>query len=322
MRRGWILVAALVCAALVFAARAANADGTEDGRAHFQRGVEFYKESDFRGALIEFRRAYDAAPNYKVLYNLGQTNLELQDYASALTAFRRYLDEGGKDVPAPRVAQVEGELRKLAGRVAKVRVTTNLGGADLQVDEVTVGKAPATVLVSAGRRKIAVTKLGSPSQSRTVDVAGGDELTVDLEVAPPTPPPPAPPAASARPALPVVVPPPPHVPSTGGGPSAATLVGLVTTGALAAGAGVVGGLALVSKGRYDAAMATPDAEQKIRDARSETRTFALTTDVLAASAVVSAGITLVLALTTHAKRTALPAEIGVGPKGVVFSRAF
>lgn len=312
MRASWILAVALLCTASV-----ANADGTDDGRAHFQRGVEFYKESDFRGALIEFKRAYEAAPNYKVLYNLGQTNLELQDYAGALTAFRRYLDDGGKDVPPARVAQVESELRKLAGRVAKVSVKTNLEGADIQVDDVTVAKAPATVLVSAGRRKFAVTKSGSPSQSRTVDVAGGDDLSVELEVAT-APPPPAP--TSAPPAAPTVSAPPPPAPAGGGGPSTATWIGLVTTGALAAGAGVMGGLALSSKGNYDAALATPGAEQRIRDARSETRAFALTTDLLAASAIVSAGVTLVLALTTHGKRVAVP--VGVGPTGVLFSQAF
>ena len=317
--------------ALFLAASTAFADGTDEGRAHFQRGVQFYKESDFRAALIEFKRAYDAAPNYKVLYNLGQTSLELQDYASALTAFRKYLDEGGKDVPAARRAQVEGEIKKLEGRVARVVVKTNLEGAEVQVDDVTVAKSPGTILVSAGRRKIAVVKAGSPPQSRTVDVAGGDEMTVDLEVAPPAPPPPTPPPTNTTvtppPPVTTVSAPPPAAPEGGGGLSTATWVGIITTGTLAVGAGVMGGVALASKSSYDSALATPNAGAKIQDARSQTKAFALTTDILAGAAIVSAGVTIVLALTTHGKRAeaariTLPVEVGVGLDRVTVSGSF
>src|ERR1700679_4128277 len=95
------LVSSLLVAALL-AAPSVHADGTEDARSHFTHGVELFKEADFRAALIEFQRAYDAAPNYKVLYNLGQTSLELQDYAGALKAFRGYLDGGANQIPAAR----------------------------------------------------------------------------------------------------------------------------------------------------------------------------------------------------------------------------
>jgi len=51
---------------------------------HFQRGVTLYNETDYRAALVEFRRAYDLAPNAAVLYNIGETEYQLRDYASAL----------------------------------------------------------------------------------------------------------------------------------------------------------------------------------------------------------------------------------------------
>jgi len=329
-------LAPLLAAALLFGGTNARAD-TEEGRVHFQRGVQFYKEGDFRAALIEFKRAYDAAPNYKVLYNLGQTSLELQDYASALVAFRKYLDEGGKDVPAARRAQVEGELKKLEGRVARVAVRTNLEGAEIQVDDVTVAKAPATVVVGAGRRKIAVVKAGTPPQSRMIDVAGGDDVTVDLEVAPPTTTTTNPPPVHDTTTTTAQNPPPPSTTTTeapppkGGGLSTATWIGIVTTGTLAVGAGVFGGLALSAKGSYDDAIATPGADARIRDARSQTRAFALTTDILAGAAIVSAGVTVVLALTTHGapkpaadEKTASKRRVdfAVGPTGAFLAGTF
>jgi tetratricopeptide (TPR) repeat protein len=179
MRRALVLALVLTTSATTFA------QSTDEGRSHFQRGVQFYKESDYRAALIEFKRAYESAPNYKVLYNLGQTSLELQDYAAALSAFRKYLDDGGKEIPRDRRAQVDSELKKLEVRVARVTIKTNVDGADVLVDDVAVARTPLSspILVSAGRRKIAIAKPGGGQQSRTVDVAGVDEASVDLEVA-------------------------------------------------------------------------------------------------------------------------------------------
>src|SRR5205823_3161495 len=88
---------AFLLVVLFIATPAFAQNNMDEGRKHFQAGVQFYKEGDFRAALIEFKRAYESAPNYKVLYNLGQTNLELQDYAQALTSFQKYLTDGGKD---------------------------------------------------------------------------------------------------------------------------------------------------------------------------------------------------------------------------------
>jgi hypothetical protein len=322
--------------ALVLATSSATlAQSTDEGRAHFQRGVQFYKENDFRAALIEFKRAYEAAPNYKVLYNLGQTNLELQDYAAALTSFRKYLDEGGKDVPRDRRTQVDGEIRKLEGRVARVTIKSNIEGADVLVDDVLVGKTPlaSPVLVSAGRRKIAVSKAGSGQQSRTVDVAGGDDASVDLEIATQptttttTNPPPSDGGSGSNPVI-VTTPPPPSTPHTGGGPSTATWIGIVTTTTLGAGAIVMGSLALVSKSQYDEALNTP-ASNKIGDMRDKTKTFALVTDVLAGTAIAGAVVTVILALTTHgtAKETESAflghrIRVDIGPAGAGLSGRF
>lgn len=325
MRRALVILAALLCT------HAALADGTEEGRARFQRGVQFYKEGDFRAALIEFRRAYEAAPNYKVLYNLGQTNLELQDYAAALGAFRKYLDDGGKEVPKDRRAQVEGEIKKLEGRVARVVVKTNVDGADVIVDDVTVGKTPlaAPIVVSAGRRKVVVAKAGAGQQTRTIDVAGGDETRVEIEFAPPQTAPPGAPPPEAPPPQPVTVaapspsPPPPAAPS-GGGPSAATWIGIVATGATGAAAIVTGSLALVSKGQFDTALkAYPASQTDIADARSRTKSFALATDVLGGVAVASAVVTFVLAVTTKgAPKREAAVRLDVGPTGGGVSGSF
>lgn len=281
----------------------AQASKTDEARSRFQRGVELFRDNDFRAALIEFKRAYELAPNYKVLYNLGQTSLELQDYASALKAFEQYLREGGKDVPAKRKTEVEAELLKLRTRVAKVTVDVNVEGAEISVDDVVVGRSPLSepVTVSAGRRKISVTKTGMTSATRMIDIAGGDVQKVPLELVDPQaantarPPPPVTPESDTPTTTPVTVVPPPPVKTKNMTP---VWIGLGVTGVLAVGAGVFGVLALDAKSSFDDRVSTlGTSTQSIDDARTRTRTLALVTDIVGASAIVAGGITLVLALT-------------------------
>src|SRR5262245_23071216 len=94
-------------------ARAEDADAQGDvdtGRSHFKNGVDYYRDGDLGAALIEFKRAYAAAPNYRLLYNLGQVSHELLDYTNAQAYFQRYLSEGGAEIEAARRQEVETAL--------------------------------------------------------------------------------------------------------------------------------------------------------------------------------------------------------------------
>jgi hypothetical protein len=160
-------------------AQPSPAAGVEAGK-HFQRGVTLYNEADFRAALVEFRRAYETAPNAAVLYNIGQTYYQLQNYAAALMALGRYLTEAGPTAPHRR--EVEQTIDTLQTRVGKVAVSTSAPGADITVDDELVGKTPLddAVLVSIGRRKITALRDGRVTETRFVDVAAGDTITVSL----------------------------------------------------------------------------------------------------------------------------------------------
>ena len=157
-----------------------NAAAVADAGKHFQRGVTLYNEADFRAALVEFRRAYETAPNAAVLYNIGQTYYQLQNYAAALMALGRYLTEAGPTAPHRR--EVEQTIDTLQTRVGKVAISTSAPGADVTVDDELVGKTPLddAVLVSVGRRKITALRDGRVTETRFVDVAAGDTITVSL----------------------------------------------------------------------------------------------------------------------------------------------
>ncbi|MFT3769445.1 MAG: tetratricopeptide repeat protein [Minicystis sp.] len=287
------LLASLLSAALLLGPRAAVAeDKTEQGRAHFDNAVALYREGDYRNALIEFRRAYEISGNYRALYNIGQTEFELQNYAGALRSFQAYLTQGGADIEPERRAAVEGDIKKLNARVAKVTIKTNAAGADVLVDDVVIGQSPLAepVLASAGRRKITVQKGELVPVTRVVDVPGGEAVTVTINL--PLAAQPGPLAAQPAQPRPVAAEPPP--PSRTG-----MWVSLAVTSGLVAGAVTTGVLALIARSDAEEKLGSHGVTaEQITAAHDKTKTLALVTDVLGGAALAMGVTTIVLGATS------------------------
>jgi tetratricopeptide (TPR) repeat protein len=270
----------------------------EEARSRFQKGVQLYREGSFEGALAEFRRAYQLAPSYRILFNVGQVQFELHDYVEALKAFRQYLAEGGDEIPADRRTQVEADIQKLEGRVAYLDVTTNVEGAQITVDEVPVGISPlrGAVIVNSGPRRVAISKAGRPTTARNVTVAGGDRVKIALDMTDAAPRQ-AGDATAKRQAVRVEAASEPN--RTG------VWIGVVTTGVFAVGAGTFAILTRDAKGEFDRELEKyPTTRARIDDARSRMKTYAGLTDGFAAATVVSGGVTLLLALTSGGTKSA------------------
>ena len=78
-------------------------------------GSTLYNEGDFRGALAEFRKAHRLLPRASVLYNIGQTEYQVQEYAQALQTLERL---PGRDRPgANHRAEVQETVEVLRTRV-------------------------------------------------------------------------------------------------------------------------------------------------------------------------------------------------------------
>jgi hypothetical protein len=162
---------------------------------HFSRGVTFYGEGDYPAALVEFTRAYELAPTWRVLFNIGQAHFQLHEYVDALTTLQRFVDEGGDQIKPKQRELVDSELASLAERIGRVTIESNVQGAAVSVDDQAVGITPLTspVLMSAGIRRVTATHEGRAPVEERVAVAGGDSITVHLEFAPaPAPSAPAP----------------------------------------------------------------------------------------------------------------------------------
>jgi tetratricopeptide (TPR) repeat protein len=307
----------VIAVGLLVAARGARAEPpsaavVKDAGTHFDRGVALYTDSDFRGALVEFRRAYDTAPNAAVLYNIGETYYQLQNYAAALTTLERYLIDAG--AAAAHRREVEQTIAILKARVGALAITTNVDDCEIAIDDAPAGRTPlaAPIVVSVGSRKLTVSHAGRPSETRQVDVAAGDVVAIAVSLAEPVAPAPVSPPVRTAPASIAT-----RAPSDG---DRALVSAWVTTGGLAAIAIGTGAVAIVSAHQlHELRDEFPVTQQKLDDKASRVRVFSAIADVSGVLAVVAGGLSLTLQL-THARDH--EAHVAVGPGGLIVAGAW
>lgn len=273
--RSLILLCMLLVPVTAAAQSGAAKGAREQASAHFRRGVELFNDEAYRAALVEFERAYQVSPDYRLLYNIGQAKYELQDYIGVTQAYERYLSEGGSSVPPDQRAEVERVLKDLRQRAAQISLTVNRDGVDVFLDDAEVGKTPlsGSIPVNVGRHRISVRAPDGATATKIVDVAGGEIAEVSLELAAPRPEQPVGPTAPE------------------GRPLSQTLafVGWGVGGALLVGSLATGIMALSADSDLDAMFkkANPNAD-KVQDQRDKTKTLVTTTNVLLATGVVAA----------------------------------
>lgn len=278
----------------------------EQASLRFQRGVSLYRERSFDAALAEFNRAHELAPNYHVLFNIGQVHVERGDFVAGIKAFRQYLSDGGSAIESARVTEVEAEILRLKGRIANITVTSNVSGAELFVDGEPVGRLPqARVPVNAGLRRLSLRKDGYEADDVRVMLATGEDKVFEIALRK---------HASATTAPTTV-----DTPSltrqsrsidaaeSSGGLDTAFWVSLSAT-VIAAGATTTFGLLTRrANSDYDAALDHyPGSQSRIDDARQDVRRNALLTDVCGAATLVGVASTLFFAVSSKSDKPKQP----------------
>ena len=286
----------------------------EQARKHFGQGLKLYKDGDFDAALVQFERAYAGKPNFKVLYNIAQCHFELRQYVEARDALSRYLKDGAGSIEAERQTAVQNDLAELERRIAHLTLKANVAGATVYVDGKKVGVTPlgTPVDVNEGQRTISVETAERGSKQRIVRLAGGEAQTVNVDFAAPSP---SPLAASGS------------AQANGLGPRASSGLGAgfwLTGGlavALGAGAGATGYFALKAQDEHDEDLKRFGVSAgELGDSQKRAENFALTTDILAGSAIVFAGIATVLLVSRDAGGEQV--GLGVGPGNLTLRGKF
>ena len=306
-----VFVVALLASTLALAQKSAD-----EAKTRFKRGAEFYDEGNFRGALIEFERAYQLLPNYKLLYNIGQVHLQLLEYGRAQTAFARYLKEGGSDVSSSRRDEVNKELERVKTRVGKINVITT-EGAEVLLDDESVGTAPLSAAITAntGRHTVTVVVPGRAPQSRVIDLAGQDTANVSLGLA----------ANDSGQAI---------TPKNAGSTNSASLTapgptvhskapmifGWVVTGALAVTGGILAGASFGAASELAKLKTALGVTQvSLNTASGKVGGLSAAADIVGLAALIAGGISVWLTIDALMSNDA---AVSIGPGGVTFVAKF
>lgn len=330
-------------------ARAAD-DADREARERYESAVKLYEDGAYDAALVELNRASELRPSYKIYYNIGQVRFAMHDYAAAMDAYRQYLEKGGDKIPAARRDQVQKELNGLSQRVAKLFIETDVPGAEVFIDDLSVGLTPlkAPLVVNSGIRRIGARHPDYLPQSRRLSIAGGTQDSIKFALADRSAAEPgaATPIGASSAPQPSAALPGPTAPAAGAAASTAPVTdateqsstrhvpwpGWVLTGAFAAGAAVTGVLALSANSSLQQDRRDLDVSaSKVSSQASKVRTLATVTDSLAVAALVTGGISLWLTLrsspepaaTAGSKGAGVNAlELGLGPSGISMRGAF
>ena len=240
-----------------------GADAMAEARRRYELGLKLYDDGNYQAARIELERALALAPSYRILYNIGLTYKQLNNYVDALGAFEKYLQEGGAEVAPERRVEVQKAIAELRSRISHVTVTTNVAGAEVSLDGESVGRTPLStpVAVNPGVRTFTFQARGYLPASKVLTVGSleSPQLNVVLQETEKT-------LVIERKGNPWTLP---------------TVIGWSATGAALIAGGVVGGLALKAKSDQTNEVNTLGANSAdLSHARDKTQNLASAADGL------------------------------------------
>ncbi len=188
--RSWPLAFAAIFAVSTARADAPPADLRaelpEPARRAWDAAKQLAGASDYKGALVEFQRAYEISHNPRVLYNVGVTEKLLTHYARAVDAWDKELHEGASRLSPAEIQELKNAVGIVQQFVATIDVTANEPDATLSVDDYPVGKTPfaAPVRIDVGKHVLKLSKEGFVDAIQTIDVASGTSTPVSIKLDP------------------------------------------------------------------------------------------------------------------------------------------
>ena len=282
----------------------------------YRHALELFDRGEHAAALAEFKRAYGLSPSFRILYNIGLTQVALGNAPAAAEAFSQYLHDGGTQVPAPRRQSVEAEITRLSAQLVALTVEVDEPGAELSIDGEVLGRGPLSrqVRLNPGQHTVNVRSPDGTLKTQSLTLTRGEEQRLRFRGAESSPAP-----ATSTP-TPVAVSQPAPQPRSARAPFPWLAWGI--TGALGVSAGVTGALALGAHADQRTlktrAGVTPAQLSEVHD---KVTGLALATDILLAGAAAAAGVSLYLTFRTPDSADHDTA-VSLGPGGVTLSKRF
>jgi hypothetical protein len=273
------LVPILIGVCILLGAPTAHAEDTKaKASEHFEKGVALFKNQDFTAALVEFEAAYEAQPHFAVRYNVAICLYKLKRYGDAADQIQRYLSEGGDRIPADKKKEIEEIYAELESLVGSLTVLSSVAGARVLVNGEPRDRIPMLfpLKLDVGEYEIEISAEGYESHVADIKLPGGEDVVIEVDLV----------KIGGKKKLPV----------SGFATTAALTV------ALAAAAGITGGIALKRSKDYK----DSPYDEDWQDEQKSGRNLALTADILWGVTGAAALTTIILALFTDFEKDEAP----------------
>jgi hypothetical protein len=138
----------------------------------------------YADALAAYGEAYAVTKDPALLYNMGRALQAQSRFPEALEKLRAFEAAASPELKArvPRLAKL---IEEIGAKVSTLTIRVNMEGARVLVRDAVVGKAPlpAPLALGAGPAVVEVEAEGFYPAKKSVELVGGGELTVELELA-------------------------------------------------------------------------------------------------------------------------------------------
>ncbi len=180
-----LLLASTLCSRGSYAQAAPSPEALQEAAERFDRGLHLFNNGDNAGALAEFRRAYQIAPNVLVLFNVGLVYAQMGSAVEATDALDQVLADPGRMSPE-RLAIARRTRDEQAARIAEINVSTNVDGSTVELDSIEVGTTPLAkpLRVTSGDRTIGAYAPGYAPKRIRVSIASREKQSHRLELVP------------------------------------------------------------------------------------------------------------------------------------------
>jgi hypothetical protein len=154
-------------------------------RTAYASGNLLLNNGDSAGALSKFQQAYDLSKDPRLLFNMAICEKNVRAYAKMQGFLQRYEREGGRSLSAQDRATVDDALAAIKDLVGLVTITVSVPGAAVSADGETVGTSPlaSPVVLDLGKHSIVVQKAGYDRVEQSVEVRGGQAMTLTVPLA-------------------------------------------------------------------------------------------------------------------------------------------
>lgn len=146
-----------------------------------EEGLAADADGDKERAAQLFRRSLEIHPSYDVAGNLGLIEFRMEDYASAANHLSYCLRHFASGQKRELRELIEAKLVAARQYVAELSVRATETGAEILIDDVSVGRTPLDhpIFVTPGKHLVEVRK-GSLRAVRAVAVESGETRRVDV----------------------------------------------------------------------------------------------------------------------------------------------